>query len=211
MHIYLDESGNPAPLVQPSATRHFVLVALVIPGREDLERAIQQLRRQLRFDKEFKSHATPHHLRVALLELALTNALYFDVMAVDKESLAEVWNRRGAMELYQAMAGELLLEVTQPLRNAILIVDEIDEYQTEALRKSVRSAISTLKSRQDVFRRVRRVSGHDSKRDDLLQLADVVAGSVFRACERGDARCLDVIRSRVQWHGFSGEKKDRDR
>jgi len=52
VYIYLDESGNTAPLTRPSATRHFAMVALVIRDREKVRRAIQQLRRQHHFEKE---------------------------------------------------------------------------------------------------------------------------------------------------------------
>jgi hypothetical protein len=40
MHIYLDESGNPAPLSRPAATRYFALAAIVIPDREEVAHAI---------------------------------------------------------------------------------------------------------------------------------------------------------------------------
>jgi len=68
-------------------------------------------------------------------------------------------------------------------------------------------------------KRIKKVSGHNSRQSDLLQLADVVVGSVFRAKERsvfrakerGDSRCLSVIESRMRWHRFGEEKESRDR
>ena len=104
MHIYLDESGNPAPLSRSSATRHFALAAIIIPGSGEVERAIGVLRQQLGFDKEFKSHKTPIDIRIRLLKVAKSLGLSFDVMAVDKESLSPQWQERRGLDLFQAMA-----------------------------------------------------------------------------------------------------------
>jgi hypothetical protein len=198
MHVYLDESGNAAPLAQRSATWHFVLAVLAIGNREDVERAIQQLRHKLRFDKEFKLHRTPLELRIALLKMAVAQGLSFDVMVVDKNQLSDQWCKCNSLELYRAMAGELLAEVVESFRNVIVVVDKIDSYQTSVLRSSIRATINLGGLDQSSAKRIRKVSGHDSSRDDLLQLTDVVAGSVFRARERGDPRCLQVIAPRVR-------------
>ncbi len=206
MFIYLDESGNTAPLIRPSATRHFVLVALMVHDRDDVERAIQQLRHQLRFQKEFKSHKTPFNIRIALLKMAVSLGLSFDVIVVNKELLSVEWQRRRGLELYEAMTTELLAGVAASLKNATLIIDEVDWHQTALLRKRIRAAINPPRPSSENPKRIKKVSGHNSRQNDLLQLADVVVGSVFRARERHDIRCLKVIEPRIRWHKFSGEK-----
>lgn len=206
MHIYQDESGNAGSLSRPSATRHFALVALVIEDRDSVERAMRELRKELSFGYEFKSHKTPIDIRIALLKRAISLDLYFDVMVVDKEALTAGWQQRSGLDLYRAMSQQLLAVVVRDLKNAILVTDEVDRRQTEALRKAIRQKVNPSRSDRLRPRRIKKVSGHDSRRDDLLQLADVVVGSVFRARERGDRRSLDVIESRIRWHKFSGEK-----
>jgi len=206
MHIYLDESGNPAPLSRPAATRHFVLAAIVIPDRGEVERAIQVLRQQLGFDKEFKSHKTPVGTRIRLLKVAKSLGLSFDVMVVDKESLCPEWQKRRGLDLFQAMAEELLAAVVRDLKNATLVIDEVDKRQTETLKRAVRARVNPPRPSKENPKRIKKVQGHNSRQDDLLQLADVVVGSVFRAKERGDQRCFEVIESLIRWHKFSGEK-----
>ncbi len=76
------------------------MVALVIRDREKVRRAIQQLRRQHHFEKEFKSHKTPIGIRLALLKMAVSLGLSFDVMVVDKKQLSAEWQRRTGLELY---------------------------------------------------------------------------------------------------------------
>jgi len=68
------------------------MVALVIRDREKVRRAIQQLRRQYHFEKEFKSHKTPIGIRLALLKMAVSLGLSFDVMVVDKKQLSATRN-----------------------------------------------------------------------------------------------------------------------
>jgi hypothetical protein len=206
MHIYLDESGNPAPLSRPAATRYFALAAIVISDREEVEHAIRVLRQQLSFDKEFKSHKTPVGIQIKLLKVARSYGLSFDVMVVDKESLGPEWQERRGLDLFQAMAEEALEAVACDLRNATVVIDEVDKRQTEALKKAVRARVNPPRPSKDNPRRIKKVRGHNSRQDDLLQLADVVVGSVFRARERGDQRCFEVIESRIRWHKFSGEK-----
>ncbi len=206
MHIYLDESGNSAPLSRPAATRHFALAAIGIPDREEVEVAIQALRQQIGFDKEFKSHKTPVGIRIRLLKVVKSFGLSLDVMVVDKESLCPDWKKRRGLDLFRAMAEELLAAVVRDLRNATLVIDEVDKRQTEALKRALRAKVNPPRPSKENPRRIKKVQGHNSRQDDLLQLADVVVGSVFRAKERGDHRCLEVIESRIRWHKFSGEK-----
>jgi hypothetical protein len=206
MRVYLDESGNPAPLSRPAATRHFALAAIVIPNREELQHAIGVLRQELGFDKEFKSHKTPTDIQIRLLKVAKSFGLSFNVMVVDKESLSLEWQNRRGLDLFQAMTEELLAAVVRDLKNAILVIDEVDKWQTEALERALRARINPSRPSKENPRRIKKVRGHNSRQDDLLQLADVVVGSVFRAKERGDQRCFEVIESRIRWHEFSGEK-----
>lgn len=206
MHVYLDESGNPASLSRPAATRYFALVAIIIPSREEVEHAIRGLRQELGFDKEFKSHKTPVNIQIRLLQIAKSFDLSFDVMVVDKASLSPEWQKRRGLDLFQAMAAELLAAVVHDLKNVTLVIDEVDKRQTEALKRALRARINPPRPSKDNPRRIKKVRGHNSRQDDLLQLADVVVGSVFRAKERGDQRCLEVIESRIRWHKFSGEK-----
>jgi len=206
MHICLDESGNPAPFSRPAATRHFALVAIVIPDKEEGERAIQMLRKQLGFDREFKSHKTPIGIQIRLLEVAKSLGLSFDVMVVDKESLNPEWQKRRGLDLFQAMAEELLAAAVRDLRNATLVIDEVDKRQTEALKRALRAKVNPPRPSKENPRRIKKVRGHNSRQDDLLQLADVVVGSVFRVKERGDQRCFEMMESCIRWHKFSGEK-----
>jgi|GEM_PF-6108576 len=202
MHIYFDEAGNCAPFSQPSATQYFVLAALVVQNYEVVEQAIQQFRQRLSFNQEFKSHKTSLEIRLALLKMSLNLQISFNVMVVNKQSLSGEWQHQNSMTLYQAIASEFLIAVAKPLVGATLIIDEIDRHQTDILKKQVQLAVNS-----DKTRRIKKVRGHNSRRDNLLQLADVVVGSVFRAKERGDDRCLAVMASQVCWYHFSGEKR----
>ena len=127
-------------------------------------------------------------------------------MTVDKQSLRAEWQKQRGLDLFRAMAEELLTAVTHDLKNAILVIDEVDRRQTETLKRALRARVNPSRPSKENPKRIKGVRGHNSRQDDLLQLADVVVGSVFRAKEREDQRCFQVIESRIRWHKFSGEK-----
>jgi hypothetical protein len=145
MYIYFDEAGNCAPFSQPSATQYFVLAALTIQNHEHAEQAMQQFRQQVSFYQEFKSHQTSLEIRLALLKMSLTLEISFNVMAVNKQSLDNNWQGQKSMVLYQAIASEFLIAVAKPLAGATLIIDEIDRYQTDVLKKRVQLAVNADK------------------------------------------------------------------
>jgi len=217
MHVYVDESGNTAPLGRPSATRHFALVALVIHDRERVERAIRQLRHQLHFEKEFKSHKTPIAFRIALLEVAVSLGLSFDVMVVDKELLSPEWQSRNGLALYEAVAKKLLTTVTRSFKKAILIIDQVDAHQTAVLKKGIRAAVNPSRPNKENPKRIKKVSGHNSRQSDLLQLAPASVsrcGSWFGlSCQRAGRFPL-LVRDRVEnamAQVWWGRKESRDR
>jgi hypothetical protein len=181
MLLFVDESGDPGLKIDAGSSRYFV-IALV--GFDDHDEAlaaddrISLLRNEQGFPANFEFHFNkmkPAFRRMFLEAVAPYNFFYFGIV-MDKTKLRE---REFPFKdsIYKDACG-LLLEYAKPrLSNAIVVVDGSE---SKSFRHQLKSYLIRRLKDDSGKSFIKDVRVHDSATNNLLQLADMVVGSVAR-------------------------------
>ena len=196
MYAYVDESGDPGFAFQRGSSHYLVLVLLLVDDPIPLHQAVHDLRLALGLPErqEFKFAETSNQWRRAFFTAIRPYPFRAYSLVLDKRRWPAAYpsHRR---QLYPELVQSLLAFVGQELRDALLVMDEAvqsREHQARfatALRHALRSA---------EIPPVARVVQHRSHSDNLIQVADMVAGAVARGYERGDNRYRQLLHQKLE-------------
>lgn len=179
-----DEAGDLSFAFDKGASVHFVL-AFVSSDQPDLLRqalAMVRSKRGLPEDYEFKFHK----LTAAALRRATLDALHaasFDIWAleVDKRALPTYWKGLTSHDLYAMLATELILAIPLAHReDSTLMLDEFDPGGKSLL------ALKRILKRRNERRGFRKMLNVRSRSEPLVQVADLIAGSILRSVIKDD-------------------------
>jgi len=197
--VYIDESGDIGiHLSREGTSRHFTIAAIIVQSDQDLERCRAGLlafrsRRGLK-RAEFGFNQCDRRLRSEYLAAASALPWSFLSLSIDKAELDAPRTAAG-FDLY-LFAVTLLLGSARPHpRQATVIFDSCGGVE---FRRAITSCCKAASRQPDGTIEIKRVLAQRSHSDQLLQLADMVVGSVARAQrpELTDSRtCLQLIRS----------------
>lgn len=191
-----DEAGDASFAFDKGASTHFVLALVATAQPDALRQALADIRksRGLPADYEFKYHK----LSSAALRQAAFGALQamdFAVWAliVDKTELPAYWRALDAHSFYALLAAELIVQVPLEEREgATLLLDQFDPRGRALL------ALKRALKRRQVRRGFRKMLNVRSRSEPLVQIADLVAGSILRHIAHSEAESLDYIRDRLR-------------
>ena len=177
--VFIDDSGDPG-FKKGASSSVFVMAGAIFIDPEVatlVNNAISEYRRSLgwRDGHEFKFRTTSKDIKLRLLEIV--SRYQFDVYAVyvDKSNYPNVFKFTDNEKLYNWTAKELL--ATMPLNNATI---KMDGKYTKQYRLHVKSYIrQELNSSNN--KKVGDFRVQDSRRDNLIQLADIIVGSINRS------------------------------
>lgn len=175
--VFIDDSGDPG--FRGATSPNFVMVAAVFVDKAvatELNRVISEFRNSLGWqgEAEFKFRKTNKKIIKELL--GLISAFDFDVYAVyvDKNSYRNMLSVIDQEKLYNWTIKELLKRI--PLDGAIVKIDGRSDKQNR------RRVASYLRREVNIGqRKIARVSPENSVNDNLIQLADLIAGSINRS------------------------------
>ena len=194
-YFYLDESGDAGLEGQTSSSSHFVLAMVQLPERAWL-RPLVNLRKNLHLapDFEFKYHKTTTLQKERFFKDVMGVEFRVRAVAVDKTRLTPEFKRF----LPQVLTIELIIGLTMraselDIANEILIIDGA----TPSFCRDLRVRFSERSKREERIRPFKNIIGGDSKREDGLQLADMIAGAVRRHVKDVSSEHFDEISPRI--------------
>ena len=193
--IFIDDSGDPG--FKKGASSNFVMAAALFIDPEvamSLSRRISDYRRSLewRDEHEFKFAKVRKDIVVELLNMALDYDFRVYAVYIDKTSFYQKSPIANKEQLYSWAIKELLL--TMPIREAKIKIDgrpskQTIQKMTTYLRKEVNyDGTKKLESKFE-----------DSVDNDLVQLADLIVGSINRSMtNKTDSQVyINIIKSKI--------------
>ncbi len=202
MLVFIDDSGDPGFKLNRGSTSYFVIAMVCFDDDLEAEKtsvAIKELRRELGFSEntEFRFFKSRREVRERFLQKI--NSFNFRVrcLVVDKSLIRSEELKRNKNSFYAYFIKEALKNNNNTISNAKIRLDGSGDRIFKKnffvyLRKELNS---TDKKIMKNFKMV------DSKNNVLIQLADMVAGSINRAKNKDKEDCTlyrNIIKSHIE-------------
>jgi Protein of unknown function (DUF3800) len=178
--VFFDEAGDAGMAGKVGQSPVFLVAIVLFEDHDVAEKAdarIGLIRHELGLtpDHEFKFHSSRPAVRSYFLEQMLPYSWFFLGVAINKKKLySETFK---SPEKFYNYSTSLVFENAKPhLTQAIVVIDKSNS-------KSFRYELSRyLRAKIDrAGTLIKKIKHEDSARNNLLQLADMVAGAVYRS------------------------------
>ncbi len=193
-YFFVDESGDPG-LHSLKGVPYFVLAMVQLPNRDPIEE-FAQVRRELRVSPNFEFHFHPMTDFQKRIFFKALNPIPFRVRAAVflKSQIPPRLKGLGGTDILIRLITELVLR-TSPLDigDDVLVLDGA----AEPVRKVLRIYLSEACKRARRERPFKKIVSGDSRTDDGLQLADMVAGAIREHVWRKESKYFNAFRDRV--------------
>ncbi|MDH3691761.1 MAG: DUF3800 domain-containing protein [Gammaproteobacteria bacterium] len=194
MLAFIDESGCPGFKLARGSTTVFVVAMVVFKteaSAKSAEAAISRVRAAFNHKSEFKFSKCRNSVREAFLREIAAQDFAVRAIVVRKQRIHSRQLRTITDSFYNYFVKLMMQHDQDMLADAIV---KIDESGNRKFKKQLESYL-----KRELGNRVKKIRFVNSKGSELIQLADMVAGAVYRA-HREDSRRDD------QWLGIVGQR-----
>lgn len=178
MLVFIDESGDTVRKIEKGSSKYFVIILVTFEDNDEAiacDQRIALLRKELRLPEnyEFKFSKLRREQREAFLKAVTPYSFFYFGVVINKDPKKLYGEGFNVKESFYKYACSLVFENAKPyLKDATVVIDgsgsrEFKKQFQTYLKKKVGSLI-------------RKVKIQSSHSNNLIQLADMVAGSVHR-------------------------------
>jgi hypothetical protein len=201
MLIFMDESGDTGFKFRLSSSRYFVLTMVIFDSLEAAEKANdtiknirQTLKRSESLEFKFSTGTNDETKRVFLRALAKQDFHYRSVV-VDKNVLIKREPQNPEESLYMLVADQLFLRAEARVQNAAVFIDRTAKSKSfiQDFNKYLRKKLNT-----DMHKLIGEIRHKDSRSNNLLQLADMICGAIYRKYNRKEDSFYNLIKKREE-------------
>lgn len=185
MLVFIDESGDTGRKIDQGSSRYFVVVLVLFEDHDEAltcDQRIGELRKELKIPewKEFKFSKMRRDQRETFFKAVFPFSFFYFGIVINKDPRKLYGDGFGVKESFYKYACSLVFENAKPyLRSASVIIDG------SGSREFKRQLQSYLKRKTSGL--IRKVKIQSSHSNNLLQLADMIAGAVHRSfSQKGD-------------------------
>ncbi|GAB4572739.1 MAG: hypothetical protein Fur0017_25030 [Anaerolineales bacterium] len=191
-----DESGDASFDFEKGASRHFVIAMIATPSPDNLRTALEKTRLDLNLAERYEFGFHKLHSEKLRKKVFVSLAqMDFEAWAivVDKASLGKSFRAMTGLERYLFFVAELIRCIPDEKRlDGTLILDEFGHpNQTKIELKRILKALN-------IRHGFRRISIRRSKSEPLIQIADLVAGAIWRRDTHNDTGTFELIEGKVK-------------
>ncbi|MFH1385851.1 MAG: DUF3800 domain-containing protein [Patescibacteria group bacterium] len=182
MLIFIDESGDTGLTIEKGATKYFVVALVAFEENEEAlacDKRIDLLRRELRLssDYEFHFYHNSNRIREAFFKAVLPYQFFYYGIVINKEKLFG-GGFKNKESFYKYSAGLLFENAKEKLNNATVVIDESGR---ELFKYQLASYLRQKTNNANGRKCIKKVKMQDSKRNNLLQLVDMISGAINRS------------------------------
>jgi hypothetical protein len=202
MLVFIDDSGDPGFKLDRGSTPYFIIAMVIFDDELEAEKtavAIKELKRQINFrdDVEFRFYKTRKDIRVKFLETINKFNFRIRYLVVDKSIIYSQELKNDKNSFYGYFIKETLKNSNDTIIDAKIRMDGSGD---RIFRKNfftyLRHELNT--NEKKIMQNCQMV---DSKSNVLIQLADMIAGSInrFYNKEKEDRQIyLEIIKKHIQ-------------
>lgn len=203
-YAFGDEVGDTGLTATEGTSRFFMTVVVLLDDPAPISERIDRLRRELGLPGhvEFKFHRTSDSYRRSFLAALEPYDFVVRALHVEKPTLPTSFQQMKSREFYAFYFNELFQRIPpDELGQTILVLDQFG-----GARSTRRELRKRMRERDGQVLFFRKVSLKRSRGDNLLQVADMIGGAIFRELTEGDSSFLDLVRSKVRVWRFEGKE-----
>lgn len=199
MLVFIDESGDPGLKIEEGSSRFFTIALVVFEDHDEAEacdKRIELLKRELGWEakSEFHFKRNSHKIRLTFLKsVAPYNFFYYGIV-INKDP-KKLWGEgfRDKQSFYKYACGLVFENAKEKLDKAITVTD--DSGSLEFKRQLARY----LRKRMNIDKKkiIKKVKTQRSISNNLLQLADYIAGIINRSEQKRKKKFTDEYRKVV--------------
>jgi hypothetical protein len=174
-YFFVDESGDPG-ICSTKNSPYYVVAMVQVPNREPIPE-LASLRRELHLSPGFEFHFYRANARQKELFFQAIQPFLFRVRAVAllKANIPPELRNLNSTNLEMELLTRLTLRASElDIANDILVLDSAPD----SFLKSLRIHLTRVCKQQQRERPFKKIVSSDSKHDDGLQLADMLAGAI---------------------------------
>jgi hypothetical protein len=182
MLVFIDESGDPGLKLTTGSSDYFIVTLVAFEDNEEAlaaDQRIEALKRELGFrhEFEFKFNKLKGDYREAFLSAVAGFGWFYFSIVINKRKLTGPGFRFKA-SFYKYTCG-LVFENAKPHLDQATVV--IDGSGSREFRRQLGSYLRKRVNEPAGSRFIRKVKVQDSRKNNLVQLADMVCGAVARS------------------------------
>lgn len=205
MLVFIDDSGDAGFKLDEGSSAYFVIACVIFDDNLDAEETalkIKRFRRSLhwREEHEFKFNKPTKQIRLDFLNTVKAGNFRIRAVVADKSKITSLELRTKQDKFYNYMIKQVLVKSADSIKDGRI---RLDGHGDKNYKKAAKAYFrQQANPKGGVIKEMKFV---DSKSDNLVQLADMVAGSIVRATQPTKTDSNDymkVIHKRVEdiWH-----------
>ncbi len=191
-----DESGDVSFNFGKGASRYFVMAVISTDHPQELREALDEVRRELNLPSGYEFGFNAMGAAVTLRQKVLNRLRKADFSAwaiiVDKTVLSDIYKTMRRLDFYLFFITELLQAIPAEQREGSTLI--LDEFGGET---NLPLEFRRYMKRRNIPRHFNRVLTKRSKSEPLIQVADLVAGAIFRRDSRGESDAFELIQGKL--------------